>query len=69
MQTQTKMNHMRRNLRDANAPIGDLPVRTNLRAGLAWDDPDDHAIAVWYQVKEAASSAAQAVSNMIQGQG
>jgi len=28
-------------------PVGGLPVRTNLRAGLAWDDLDDQASALW----------------------
>jgi hypothetical protein len=28
-------------------PHGGLPVRTTLRAGLAWDDLDDQAQALW----------------------
>ena len=27
--------------------LGGLPVRTDLRAGLAWDDLDDQAAALW----------------------
>lgn len=36
---------------------GGLPVRTNLRAGLAWDDLDDQAAAFWGKLKGAVSSA------------
>ena len=36
---------------------GGLPVRTNLRAGLAWDDLDDQAKALWGKLTSAVSSA------------
>ena len=39
-----------------------LPVRTNLRAGLAWDDLDDQAAAWWSKLTGAVSSAADAVT-------
>lgn len=45
---------------------GGLPVRTNLRAGLAWDDLDDQAISLFNQLKEAVAGAAQNVNNAIQ---
>lgn len=38
-----------------------LPVRTNLRAGLAWDDLDDKAKALWSQLTGAVSNAADTV--------
>jgi hypothetical protein len=37
-------------------PIG-LPVRTNLRAGLAWDDLDDKAQELWSSLTNAVSGA------------
>ncbi len=40
---------------------GGLPVRTNLRAGLAWDDLDDQAKALWGKLTSAVSSAADTV--------
>ncbi|MEZ4860197.1 MAG: hypothetical protein R3C14_02765 [Caldilineaceae bacterium] len=42
-----------------------LPVRTNLRAGLAWDDLDDQAKALWNQLTSAVSSAADAVKTSV----
>ncbi len=36
---------------------GGLPVRTQLRAGLAWDDLDDQAKALWGKLTSAVSSA------------
>ena len=33
--------------RETVAPTGGLSVRTDLRAGLAWDDLDDHAKSIW----------------------
>jgi hypothetical protein len=52
----------------ATAPIvqGGLAVRTNLRAGLAWDDLDDQAISLFNQLKDAVAGAAQNVNNAIQ---
>lgn len=35
---------------------GGLVVRTNLRAGLAWDDLDDQAAALWGKLTSAVSS-------------
>jgi hypothetical protein len=40
---------------------GGLRVRTNLRAGLAWDDLDDQAKALWGKLTGAVSSAADTV--------
>ena len=42
-----------------------LPVRTNLRAGLAWDDLDDQAAALWGKLTGAVSSAADAVKTAV----
>lgn len=39
------------------APAAGLPVRTNLRAGLAWDELDDKAADLWSQFTGAISSA------------
>jgi hypothetical protein len=39
-----------------------LPVRTNLRAGLAWDDLDDQAKALWNSLTGAVSNAANSVT-------
>ncbi|MCB0063661.1 MAG: hypothetical protein KDE19_16170 [Caldilineaceae bacterium] len=33
--------------RTATNPVGGLTVRTDLRAGLAWDDLDDKAQELW----------------------
>lgn len=43
----------------ANKPavLGGLPVRTNLRAGLAWDDLDDKAKELWGKLTSAVSGA------------
>lgn len=41
-----------------NPARGGLPVRTNLRAGLAWDDLDDQAAAWWNKLSSAVSNAA-----------
>jgi hypothetical protein len=43
-----------------------LRVRTNLRAGLAWDDLDDKAAEWWNQLTSAVSGA---VSNLTGGSG
>lgn len=37
--------------------LGGLPVRSHLRAGLAWDDIDDQAKALWGKLTGAISSA------------
>ncbi|MCX6044243.1 MAG: hypothetical protein NT075_03970 [Chloroflexi bacterium] len=37
------------------ASLGGLPVRTHLRAGLAWDDVDDQAKALWGKLTSAVS--------------
>ncbi|MEZ4868162.1 MAG: hypothetical protein R3C14_42940 [Caldilineaceae bacterium] len=49
------------------AKLGGLPVRTDLRAGLAWDEIDDQAISLWNQLTDAVSTAAQSVSDAVQG--
>ncbi|MCX6048173.1 MAG: hypothetical protein NT075_23990 [Chloroflexi bacterium] len=41
---------------------GGLAVRTNLRAGLAWDDLDDQASALWGKLTSAVSNATSALS-------
>lgn len=42
--------------------LGGLPVRTDLRAGLAWDDLDDQAAALWQQPSAAVSNAVSSIS-------
>ena len=42
------------------APAAGLPVRTDLRAGLAWDDLDDQAKSLWNQLSTA-------VTNLVSG--
>ncbi|MCB0157306.1 MAG: hypothetical protein KDD83_04190 [Caldilineaceae bacterium] len=39
------------------APAAGLPVRTDLRAGLAWDDLDDQAKNLWNQISSAVTNA------------
>ena len=55
MQKTTSIHYTRRDARVNNVPSG-LPVRTNLRAGLAWDDLDDQAAALWGKLTSAVSS-------------
>lgn len=43
--------------------LGGLPVRTDLRAGLAWDELDDQAIALWNKLSSAVSNAASSLSS------
>lgn len=38
--------------RNAAVPHGGLPVQTDLRAGLAWDEIDDQTADLWEQVAE-----------------
>jgi hypothetical protein len=41
----------------ASTPVsGGLRVRTNLRAGLAWDDLDDQAAALWGKLTSSIAS-------------
>jgi hypothetical protein len=62
MNKTTQLHSMRRNERTITTPSSGLPVRTNLRAGLAWDDLDDQAAALWSKLTGAVSSAADAVT-------
>lgn len=55
-------NYTRRNARTVNAPSAGLLVRTNLRAGLAWDDLDDQAAALWGKMTNAVSNASNALT-------
>lgn len=48
---------------------GGLPVRTNLRAGLAWDDLDDQAVSLFNKLKDAVAGAAQNVSDAVKNAG
>ena len=43
-------------------PHGGPPVRTNLRAGLAWDDLDDQAQALWDKLTKTVTSATKALT-------
>lgn len=56
MQT-TPQNHDKRNADLSRTPAGGLAVRTDLRAGLAWDDLDDQAKNLWNQISSAVSNA------------
>ena len=47
---------------DQDATIGGLPVRTDLRAGLSWDELDDQAAALWQQLTTSISNAVSSVS-------
>lgn len=53
MTTQQKLPLDRQPVSDVN---GGLAVRTNLRAGLAWDDLDDQAKALWDKLTNAISA-------------
>lgn len=61
MKTITPINHTRRDACGINISSG-LPVRTNLRAGLAWDDLDDQAAALWSKLTGAVSNATSALT-------
>ncbi|MCB9162467.1 MAG: hypothetical protein H6644_21905 [Caldilineaceae bacterium] len=56
MQT-TARNHNEPRTERTPAPAAGLPVRTDLRAGLAWDDLDDQAKNLWNQISTAVSNA------------
>ena len=58
----TKISYTRRDERAINIPSGGLPVRTNLRAGVAWDDLDDKAKDLWNSLTGAISNAASSVT-------
>ena len=62
MQKPTQISNMHRDERAVNVPSGGLPVRTNLRAGLAWDDLDDKAKELWGQLTSTVSSATSALT-------
>lgn len=62
MNKTNQTNHTHRNERAGNAPSAGLPVRTNLRAGLAWDDLDDQAAALWGKMTNAVSNASNALT-------
>ena len=59
MQT-TVRNHNEPRAERTPAPAAGLPVRTDLRAGLAWDDLDDQAKSLWNQLSTA-------VTNLVSG--
>ncbi len=61
MKNTTQISHMGRNERAVNLSSG-LPVRTNLRAGLAWDDLDDQAKSLWNSLTGAVSSAVNSIT-------
>ncbi len=62
MKTTTQISHTRRDERAIDALRGGLPVRTNLRAGLAWDDLDDKAKDLWNSLTGAVSNATSALT-------
>lgn len=49
-QNQTDIDHNEHKL---VAPRSGLPIRTDLRAGLAWDDLDDQAQSLWNSLTSA----------------
>jgi hypothetical protein len=53
-----KLNPLRKQqeTRSATAINGGPAVRTDLRAGLAWDELDDQAAALWGKLTDAVSS-------------
>lgn len=56
MKKTTQMtNDNRLDKRELARPTGGLAVRTDLRAGLAWDDLDDKAQALWNSLTKAVS--------------
>ncbi len=46
----------------AATPIGGVPVRTNLRASLAWDDLDVQVGALWGKLSNAVTEATSALT-------
>lgn len=62
MSKQNQINHSRRN-EQTTTVAGGLAVRTNLRAGLAWDDLDDQAAALWSKLTSAVSGAVSSVTD------
>ena len=65
MQKKTVTSNVQVQQATAPAMQGGLAVRTNLRAGLAWDDLDDQAISLFNQLKDAVTGAAQTVSETV----
>lgn len=61
MKKATQISHTGRDERVVNVS-GGLPVRTNLRAGLAWDDLDDQAKSLWNSLTGAISGAVNSVT-------
>jgi len=62
MKQTTKINRTHYDESVINLSSGGLPVRTNLRAGLAWDDLDDQAAALWGKLTGAVSNATSALT-------
>jgi hypothetical protein len=62
MQKPIQISHKRRDEYTVNAPRGGLPVHTNLRAGLAWDDLDDKAKELWNSLTGAVSNTVSSVT-------
>lgn len=65
MQPTSKFNRLTKQHENrATSPVqGGLAVRTNLRAGLAWDDLDDKALELWNNLTSTVSNAAQSVTS------
>lgn len=61
MNKPNQINHTHRN--HTTTVTGGLPVRTNLRAGLGWDDLDDQAAALWGKLTSAVSGAVSSVTD------
>jgi hypothetical protein len=62
MQKTIQINPTHSDQRAVTTPTGGLPVRTNLRAGLAWDDLDDQAKALWEKLTGAVNTAVAGTS-------
>ncbi len=62
MQKPIQISNTRRDEYAVNAPSGGLAVRTNLRAGLAWNDLDDKAKEIWSSLTGAVSNATPSIT-------
>jgi len=67
MNKTTQINPMQRSEQAVNVSSSGLAVRTNLRAGLAWDDLDDQAAALWGKVTGTVSNAVSNITDSTAG--
>jgi len=62
MKKTTQISYTRRDEPVIHGLNGGLPVRTNLRSGLAWDDLDDKAKDLWGKLTSTVSNAVSTVT-------